>query len=234
MGRAWPLFGALGVMLAMGSAAAAQQPVVVELFTSEGCSSCPPADRLLATLAERPGILVLSFDVDYWDRLGWKDPFSSAAATARQHDYARLLEIGSVYTPQIVVDGRWQVVGSDSGAVEKALVAARRAPPPISVSLVVEDGRARVGFGATGGVHAFLLLVAFDRHDTDNVVRGENAGRTLTHVDVVRGFGKIARSDGTPQTIEVPIAWPGNRLAALLQADDGRVLGAAVVDLDRD
>ena len=130
---------------------AAERPIVVELFTSEGCSSCPPADALLAELASRPDVLALSFHVDYWDRLGWKDPFSSAAATDRQRNYANLLRTGTVYTPQIVVDGRWQAVGSDRDEVEQAIGSAHRSEAMLPVALAFEQGRARITIGAGNG-----------------------------------------------------------------------------------
>jgi hypothetical protein len=215
-----------------GAAAAAERPVVVELFTSEGCSSCPPADALLAELAARPDVLALSFHVDYWDRLGWKDPFSSPAATARQQGYARSFATGSVYTPQIVVDGHWQMVGSDREAVEQAIADADRAPPGIPVTLSVDHARARITFGPGGaGLRGSVVLVAFDRRHVDAVARGENSGRTLTHVDVVRGFAKAGRLDGATGSIEAPVPWRADRLAALVQGDDGHILGAAVTDL---
>src|SRR5215471_14897971 len=106
MNKARLLFGAVCLTLAAASAGAVERPIVVELFTSEGCSSCPPADALLAELASRPEVLALSFHVDYWNRLGWKDPFSSAAATERQQRYASVLGLATVYTPQIVIDGK--------------------------------------------------------------------------------------------------------------------------------
>src|SRR5208282_5788557 len=119
---------------------AGERPIVVELFTSEGCSSCPPADALLAELAGRSDVLALSFHVDYWDRLGWKDPFSSPDATRRQHGYADLLGLATVYTPQMIVDGRWQAVGSDRSEVERALGSARRSRDEVPVTLAVDHG----------------------------------------------------------------------------------------------
>jgi hypothetical protein len=232
MNKAQTLAASLCLAFAAMPAAAAGRPIVVELFTSEGCSSCPPADALLAELVKRPDVLALSFHVDYWDRLGWKDPFSSAAATARQRDYAALLGLGSGYTPQIVVDGRWQAVGSDRGEVDHALSAAERQPAPtVPVTLALADGRARVEFGAAAGAAAAdVLLVGFDRRHTDRVGGGENDGRTLTHVDVVRGFAKIGRFDGTAAAIQAKVPWPADRVAAIVQAKDGRILGVAIAD----
>jgi hypothetical protein len=224
-------FATLGLVLAAAPVAAAGRPVVVELFTSEGCSSCPPADALLAELATRPDVLALSFHVDYWDRLGWKDPFSSAAATARQRHYAELLGLGNVYTPQIVVDGRWQAVGSDRSEVEQAIDAARHLPAAVPVTLAIDHGRARVTLGAAGAAAAgSVILIGFDRRHVDTVKGGENDGRALAHVDVVRGIAEIDRFDGKERTIEAPIGWHADRLAVLVETEDGLVLGAAVAD----
>jgi hypothetical protein len=223
----------LGLCLLLGaaSAMAGERPVVVELFTSEGCSSCPPADALLAELATRPDLLALSFHVDYWDRLGWKDPFSSAAATRRQDRYARLLGLAAVYTPQIVVDGHWQTVGSDRDAVAEAVAQARRASAAVPMTLTLDRGMARVALGADrAGMSAAVLLLGFDRRHVDRVGGGENDGRTLTHIDVVRGFAEIGRFGGAAGMIAAPVPWSVDRVAAMLQADDGRIIGLAVAD----
>jgi hypothetical protein len=212
---------------------AGERPIVVELFTSEGCSSCPPADALLAELVGRPDVLALSFHVDYWDRLGWKDPFSSPDATQRQQSYADLLGLATVYTPQMVVDGRWQAVGSDRSEVEQALGSARRNREGVPMALAVDNGRARITLGPGGnGVAGNLLLIGFDRRHATAVSRGENGGRTLSHVDVVRSIEEIGQFDGERRAFDVPIRSPGDRVAAILQARDGRVLGVAVRDVD--
>jgi hypothetical protein len=226
------IFLAAALLLVAGrSIEAAERPVVVELFTSEGCSSCPPADAVLAELASRPEVLALSFHVDYWDRLGWKDPFSSAAATARQRRYARLLRTDRVYTPQVVIDGRWQAVGSDQSAIEQAIGAAGRSSMAIPVMLSLDHGRARIVIGsAANGAGGSVVLVGFDRRRVDAVRGGENAGRTLTHVDVVRGISEIGRFDRNGAAVEASIGWHADRLAVLIEADDGRILGAAVAD----
>ena len=225
------LLALLCLVSAVVPARAGTGPIVVELFTSEGCSSCPPADALLARLAASPSVLALSFHVDYWDRLGWKDPFSSAAVTQRQSRYARLFGLGSVYTPQIVVDGHWQAVGSDRAAVVQALAAARTSET-VPVSLSLDGGTAHVALGdAKIAGPAAVLLVGFDRRHTDRVGGGENDGRTLTHTDVVRGFTQIGLYTGAAATLTAPLPLPSDRAAVLLQAEDGRILGAAAADL---
>jgi hypothetical protein len=227
------LLFSLSLAFGVTPAEAAGRPIVVELFTSEGCSSCPPADALLAQLASRPEVLALSFHVDYWDRLGWKDPFSMPAATRRQSRYAELLGIATVYTPQIVVDGKWQAIGSDSGEVGRALDAARRDADEVAVALSVDHGHARIKVGiGSEGVSGTVLLVGFDRRRVSAVMRGENGGRTLTHVDVVRNVEEVGQSDSRAKVIEVPIGSPADRFAAIVQARDGRILGAAVSDAD--
>jgi hypothetical protein len=229
--KAYAALASLFLLPGILPAQAAERPVVVELFTSEGCSSCPPADALLAELANRSDVLALSYHVDYWDRLGWKDPSSSPQATARQERYARLLGIGTVYTPQIVVDGRREAVGSDRAAVERALDGASREPSALPVTLSFDNGQARItlsqGGAAAGGS---VVLIGFDRRRVDRVKRGENSGRTLTQVDVVRGIEEVARLTGGAAEIVVAPPWPSDRLAAIVQAPDGRILGAAVAD----
>jgi hypothetical protein len=178
-------------------------------------------------------VLALSFHVDYWDRLGWKDPFSSADATRRQHGYADILGLATVYTPQIVVDGRWQAVGSDRAEVERALGAGRRGGDEAPVALAVDHGRARITLGpGDDRVSATLLLIGFDHRHVTAVTRGENGGRTLPHVDVVRVIEEVGQYDGRAKTLEVPIRSPCDRVAAILQARDGRVIGVAVRDAD--
>jgi hypothetical protein len=231
MNKGCLLFGAVCLTLATPSAGASERPIVVELFTSEGCSSCPPADALLAKLASRPEVLALSFHVDYWDRLGWKDPFSSAAATRRQYRYAELLGLSSVYTPQIVIDGKWQAVGSDRDEVERALASAEREHEEVPIALAIDRGHAQIMLGpGREGLLAAVLLVGFDRRHVTEVTRGENGGRTLTHIDVVRSIEEVAQFDGQASTVEVSTTAAYDRIAVILQARDGRIIGAAVRD----
>ena len=234
MNRAIAILVSVLVVLGAARVEAGDRPIVVELFTSEGCSSCPPADALLTELAQQRDVLALSFHVDYWDRLGWKDPFSSHQATLRQERYAELLGSGTVYTPQIVVDGRWQAVGSDRGAVESALALARRSRRDVPVAIALDEDHARIRLGpAADQASASVLLIGFDRRHVSAVARGENSGRTLSHVDVVRDVDEVGRFDGKPVAIDAAIRQGSDRVAAVLQAADGHIIGAAVGDADQ-
>jgi hypothetical protein len=229
MTRTIAVFLSVCLALSGASARAGERPIVVELFTSEGCSSCPPADALLAELATHSDVLALSFHVDYWNGLGWNDPFSSREATARQEHYRALLDLTTVYTPQIVVDGKWQTVGSDRAEVEQLLGHARHDRQEVPVSLAVDRGTAHIKLGAVGeAVPASVLLVGFDRSHVSKVKGGENGGRTLAHADVVRGVEEV----GSAREIVRPIRWQCDRVAAIVQAKDGRILGLAVSDTE--
>ena len=203
--------------------------MVVELFTSQGCSSCPPADALVAELARtRPDLLPLTFHVTYWNSLGWQDPFSFQAATDRQRAYVAEAISPEVYTPAMVVDGVQDVVGSDRLAVQAALARAE-AHRQVAASLSVT----RTGSGLTiavgaGSGHATVLLLGYDRRHETRVGRGENSGRTLVEANIVRSMTVAGQWSGKP--IQIASALPaGDNAAVLLQSEDGRILGAARV-----
>lgn len=220
------------VLLAAAStvpAHAGGRPVVVELFTSEGCSSCPPADAFLTDLArQRPDVLPLAFHVTYWDQLGWKDPYGLKAATDRQARYGERFGDGS-YTPEMVVDGRTGLVGSDRAAAEAAIAAAeaRQAAGP-DLSVVNHGGNVTIAVGVGHGA-ARIVLVGYDAQHRTAVGHGENGGRTLIESDIVRSVRTIGQWTGEPLTLSVP-AVEGGRTAVLLEAPDGAILGAARPD----
>lgn len=222
--------GLAGPLLLGAAARAEPMPVVVELFTSQGCSSCPPADRLLGELAKRPGIITLAYHIDYWDRLGWKDPFSLKAATARQNAYVAALGLKTLYTPQMVIQGATDVVGFDRPAVLAALSAKREGVP---VGLSRAEGMLNIELGA--GAPGEITLVAYSGETETRVARGENAGRVLKDNSIVRAIHPLGRWDGTPKTIRFdPSALPdcATSVAVLVQgAGQGRMLGAARIDL---
>ena len=196
---------------------------VLELFTSQSCSSCPPADALLGEWASKPGVLALSMHVDYWDRLGWKDPYSSPGYTARQRRYAGLLRDDGVYTPEMVVNGRTGVVGSDRRAVAAAV--ASDAGPQIPLRVFHDGDGVAVEVGAGAGI-ATLLVVGFDPMHVTRIGGGENGGRTLNEFNVVRSL--MPAGSWTGPAMRVVLAKPaGERIAALLQRQDGSIIGAA-------
>ncbi len=217
---------ALPLILAASHARAAERLLVVELFTSQGCSSCPPADALLSDLARTdPSLLPLDLHVTYWDRLGWKDPFSLPQVTARQRAYGGLLGLDSIYTPQIVVGGRYQAVGSDPEAVAAALAQARHDSASVPLSIRADPSGLRIQAGAGQGAGT-LYLIGFDPGHSTPVRGGENSGRVLPETNVVRSFAPAGSWNGAPLALVVP-APQGERAAVLLQAGDGRILAAA-------
>jgi len=208
------------------AAIAAERPVVVELFTSQGCSSCPPANAYLNELSrDRRDVLALAFHVTYWDRLGWKDPFSLPAATQRQDRYGHRFGDGS-YTPEMVVDGAAGMVGSDRGDVGSAIENARRNSRTAAAVSVTKNGEQvsiQVGSG-TG--NAKVLLIGFDHEHTTAIGRGENSGRTLTEANVVRSIRSVGQWSGSQLRLSEPFP-EGQDVAVVLEAPDGQIVGAA-------
>jgi hypothetical protein len=214
---------------------------VVELFTSEGCSSCPPADALIARVQQQDKdlpVYVLAYHVDYWDRLGWRDAFSNAAYTERQRQYASWLKIESIYTPQVVVNGQTEFVGSEAGTLERSIKDALQQSDDLQLSLSslqLNGGRLDWTCKTEGEAvtrHDYSLVVAVvQRMATTQVKRGENGGRTLSHVQIVRELSVSAldaKGQGAGQ-----LAWPagvapqeGEVIAFLQNSANGRIVAA--------
>jgi hypothetical protein len=184
-------------------------PVVLELFTSEGCSSCPPADELLSHIgSSAAGLIPLAYHVDYWDRLGWSDPFSSSQWTARQVVYIRAMELGGPYTPQIVIGGKWQCVGSDPRAVANAIAAARARPPAGLVTLRTSPPAAgshklnvRIGarmLRSTGDRALIVVLAIYENGLMAKIDAGENRGRKLSYDYTVRKIVPVFELNAAP------------------------------------
>lgn len=217
--------------------------VVVELYTSQGCSSCPAAEAFLGELLEmRSDVLGLEFHVDYWDNLGWKDLFSSAESTARQRAYAKRLGLSYVFTPQMVIDGSASEVGSNKMAVMTAIENARaRSAARLDISVTQDaNGGLKVSLpaGTAGGGAATVWLVNFDRHFVTEVTAGENTGRMMKNNHVVRAHKAIGTWTGAPLEISLgPDQLAGSEVsdgcAILVQSGKfGPIIGAALLWLD--
>jgi hypothetical protein len=205
---------------------AAERPVVVELFTSQGCSSCPPANAFLNEMSrDRRDVLPLAFHVTYWDRLGWKDPFSLPAATQRQDQYGHRFGDGS-YTPEMVVDGAAGMVGSARGDVTSAIEKAKRNNRTAAAVSVTKNGEQVSIEVGSGSGDAKVLLIGFDHEHTTPIGRGENSGRTLTEANVVRSIRPVGQWSGTSLRISEPFP-EGQDVAVVLEAPDGQIIGAS-------
>lgn len=209
---------------------------VLELFTSQGCSSCPPADELLGSYAKRSDVVALSFPVSYWDHLGWKDTLAKDSFNQRQRSYAKMRGDREIYTPQLIVNGLIHAVGSHRGAVEAALKKTGprldKAWVPVSLSYAGGDVRLDAGAAPAGSTErsGTLWLVFYSDAITVPIRRGENHGREITYTNVVRQLLPAGAWDGKPARydVKIPHAFPFDGCAALLQSDTtSMVLGAA-------
>ncbi len=228
------------VLSAFTQSALADPPrAVVELFTSQGCSSCPPADAVLADLARQPDIVALSFPVNYWDYLGWKDTLAHAAFTERQKAYAKARQDRQVYTPQMIVNGKKPCIGSDRAKIEKSIQESTGANAvlPVDVRLKEQGGVVTILVDETAHTTervAEVWLLPILKAHTVPIGRGENRGRTITYANVVRGMKRVGEWRGGSARFEMPIDTArsgGDGYVVLLQASEharpGTILGAA-------
>lgn len=226
---------ALALTMAAASAHADGRPVtVVELYTSQGCSSCPPADAYLGKIADRDDIIALSFHVDYWDYIGWKDTYANPEHTKRQRKYAGHLGMGYIYTPQLVVQG---MAHSAHGSEASDLVRDLRGAKRVDVQVSHVEGGLKIDIpGGTFDESARVIVAAYDaKHDTE-IKRGENSGKTLSNYNVVRDMARVGRWSGKAASYTVTeeqLKMAGrDGCAVLLQSTKtGRILGAAKIDL---
>ena len=200
-------------------------PLILELFTSQGCSSCPPADVLLAKLTKDPSVEPLSFHVDYWNDLGWADPYSQPAWTQRQHQYANALGDTRVYTPELVIGGKVGLVGSHSIRVKEAITGAER---PALLDAKAKWTADAVEITATAPAGADVLVAIWESERTVKVPRGENAGTTLSNARIVRRLERVAVA-GKPGTITVKLdpAWKTVGAVAFAQRADKKIVASA-------
>jgi hypothetical protein len=229
-------------------ASAGEPRAVIELFTSQGCSSCPAADKVLGELSRDPTLVTLSLPVDYWDYLGWKDTLALHGHSNRERAYADTRGDREVYTPQVVVNGIMHVLGSDKAAIEQAIAQTRQSAAPLTlpVTIAVADGKVSVNVPAANGENASaeVWLCPITGKAQVAIERGENRGHTLAYTNVVRRWVKLGDWSGKAETFSLPVAELADadfslrdidRVAVIVQsgvaAKPGLMLGAATVSL---
>jgi hypothetical protein len=231
--RAALTLGAATLLAPQATRAANTNPVLIELFTSQGCSSCPPADELAAELVNDPNNIVLSFNVDYWDYLGWRDTLAKPEYTQRQYDYAKSRGDGSVYTPQMIVNGGAHAVGSKQRDVQREIDRGREQLMSANIKLAVSSKSISVeipGAGVEG--EATLWLMAVEPRVVQKIARGENSGKDITYVNVVRNLVPAAMWNGEPYKgswmRDAVMTKNTTELVAVLQHNKvGKVIGIA-------
>jgi hypothetical protein len=240
----FPLWLGIGCALTIVAASptrAGEQRAIIELFTSQGCSSCPTADKLLGDLGQDHSLVTLSLPIDYWDYLGWKDTLALPGHAARQRAYASARGDRQVYTPQVVINGVVHAIGSDRAAIESAIAKSRTnaATMAVPVTLNAADGHVTVGLtDAPTAVHGVVWLCGVKKAEQVRIGRGENRGRTLVYHNVVRGWHKLGEWDGHSASWQIPVSdlKSGVDEAAVIVQEHpggkpGRVLGAAIISL---
>ena len=234
--------GALGVcaIVAVIRPAHADPRAVIELFTSQGCSSCPPADKILGELAKDPSVIALSMPIDYWDYLGWKDTLADSRFSARQKAYSQVRGDREVYTPQVVVNGSTHVIGSDRAGIESAIDVTRKADGVMSVPVTMTQSGRQINVSvAPGKGHGEVWICSVSKAVPISIGRGENRGREVTYHNVVRNLLKVGDWNGTSGSWTVPlenISSAGVDAAVVYLQDGNRdkpgaMLGAAYTPL---
>jgi len=222
---------------AIADAGNAKRPVVVELFTSQGCSSCPPADAILGQLAARKDVIAMSLPITYWDMLGWKDTLATDADTKRQKAYAQTMWRGGVYTPQIIVDGVTDVVGGRDAQVESTITARAGDQQAVPVSLSADKRAVHVGVGSADvkDANATIWLFRVLPQATVAITDGENKGHTYTYHNIVREIRALGMWKGQPFSLDLPrqelLGGSHDSVVVIVQQGGyGRILGAAMLD----
>lgn len=225
-------FAALAMTVAFAAPAAADGPVVVELYTSQGCSSCPPADEMLHDLAERSDVIALALHVDYWDYIGWADIFADPANTRRQKNYARVAGSRSVYTPQMVIAGRDHVIGTQPMDVADSIQTHRATPTGVAISLSRNGGQLRI----TGQTNRALptgtvvQVVRYTPRQTVDIRRGENAGRQLTYANIVTDWNTVGEWTGAADlNMQVNVSGNAPIVVIVQERGPGAIMASAVL-----
>jgi len=222
---------AIAAAICLATPLAAQDtPVVVELYTSQGCSSCPPADKILHELAEREDVIALALHVDYWDYIGWKDPFGNAAHAERQRAYARVGHRRTIYTPEMVVQGVTDIVGAKPMKLSEAIAAHAKVAPKVDLTLTRDGDELRINAKALEALDGPLTvhMLRYSALQTTEFKRGENRGNTLQYANVVEGWTVLGEWDGgSPLRMKAAVTGDLPSVVILQQSDAGPILAAA-------
>jgi len=223
---------ALAALVSFAAPAVADGPVVVELYTSQGCSSCPPADELLHVLAEQPDVIALALHVDYWDYIGWKDSFADPTYTARQQNYGRVARASTIYTPQMIIDGQDHVIGTRPNEVAMQIAQNRAETTGASVSLARSGGRLRITGSSTNAFDdlAVVQVIRFSPEETVDIARGENAGRQLSYANIVTEINIVGAWDGRSELdMSIDIVGSSPVVVIVQEPGPGAVMASAIL-----